>query len=202
MTEAPSESKFDKSNGYDQHAETFMRIRNRRIGPSTVLEWSRSLPPGCSILDLGCGNGVPISEPLIEAGFRIFGVDASPNMIETFRQRFPNAESECAAAEEIAFSGRTFDAVLAWGLLFLLHPDQQRAVIQKAASVLKPGGSFLFTASREPHRWNDSLTGQESISLGEEAYHQLLNSNGLTVTGHATDEGDNYYFSSVKSSAL
>ena len=54
----------DKSNGYEALAEPFMRIRNRHIGPTTALEGSRSLASGISIIDIGCGAGVPISELL------------------------------------------------------------------------------------------------------------------------------------------
>jgi hypothetical protein len=32
---------IDKSNGYEEHAATFMRARNARIGPNVVREWAR-----------------------------------------------------------------------------------------------------------------------------------------------------------------
>lgn len=67
----------DKSNGWQSIAEIFMRLRNSGIGSARVREWSRTLPPGSSILDLGCGHGVPISQALIEDGFSVYGVDAS-----------------------------------------------------------------------------------------------------------------------------
>jgi hypothetical protein len=38
------------------------------------------------------------------------------------------------------------------------------------------------------------MTGLESISLGASRYDELLQTEGLTVTGHDIDEGDNYYF--------
>jgi 2-polyprenyl-3-methyl-5-hydroxy-6-metoxy-1,4-benzoquinol methylase len=85
----------DKSNGYDDLAEVYIQIRNTRIGLSTVLEWSQSLVPGSSILELGCGNGV-ISQVLVDAGFTLYGVDASPKMIRAFRERLPAVPAECA----------------------------------------------------------------------------------------------------------
>src|SRR6516162_7897766 len=66
----------DKSNRYEQLAETFIRTRDRRIGAVTVREWSKTLPPASSILDLGCGHGLPISQVLINDGFAVYGVDA------------------------------------------------------------------------------------------------------------------------------
>lgn len=145
MTDAP-----DPSNGWDDIAEDFLRARNPHIGPAKVREWGRILPPGGSILDLGCGHGVPISQALMEDGFQVYGVDASEKMIAAFRARFPQAEAECSAAEESAFFDRTFDGVIAWGLLFLLPPETQAIVIRKAAQALKPGGKLLLHRRRKP----------------------------------------------------
>jgi 2-polyprenyl-3-methyl-5-hydroxy-6-metoxy-1,4-benzoquinol methylase len=103
----------DKSNGYEEVAERFMSARNPRTGAAIVREWSHKLPPRTTILDLGCGHGVPISQTLIEEGFTVFGVDASPTLIEAFRKRFPNAFAECSAAEDSEFFERTFDGVVA-----------------------------------------------------------------------------------------
>jgi 2-polyprenyl-3-methyl-5-hydroxy-6-metoxy-1,4-benzoquinol methylase len=171
-----------------------MRARNPRIGPATVREWSKTFPPATSILDLGCGHGVPITQVLVDQGFVVYGVDASLKLITAFRGRFPNASAECAAVEDSDFFCRTFDGIIAWGLMFLLAPDMQKAVIGKAARALNPGGRFLFTSPKKAHTWSDALTGRTSISLGAEAYEHILHAEGLVLTGDAVDEGENYYY--------
>jgi 2-polyprenyl-3-methyl-5-hydroxy-6-metoxy-1,4-benzoquinol methylase len=191
----------DRSNGYDQVAEVFIRARNPQIGVATVLRWSKTLPPAASILDLGCGHGVPISEALIAQGFQVFGLDASAKLIAAFRERFPKAWAECAAAEESEFFYRKFDAVIAWGLLFLLQADVQEIVIGKVARALNPAGKFLFTSPRQCVTWSDSLTGRTSASLGLEAYEHILRANGLTLDGTDIDEGENHYFFASRRSA-
>lgn len=80
------------------------------------------LPEGVSVLDLGCGSGVPISEALLEEGCEVFGVDASPALVAAFRRRFPQAKVACEPVEESRFFDRTCDGVVAVGLLFLLAP--------------------------------------------------------------------------------
>jgi len=187
----------DKSHGYEALAETFMRIRNRRIGPAVIREWCRTLPPGATVLDLGCGFGV-ITEVLVGAEFRVFAVDASAAMIRALRERFPEVEAECAAAEESAFFGRQFDGIVAWGLLFLLPAETQEIVIQKSAGALQPGGRFVFTAPREAQRWKDAMTEEESVSLGRDKYLDLLAGGGLTVVDEREDEGENHYYFCVK----
>jgi SAM-dependent methyltransferase len=188
----------DKSNGYEAIAEHFIRARNSRIGPATVAKWSERLPRGAQILDLGCGHGVPISQTLTNRGFTLYGVDPSAKLMAAFRERFPGVQAECAAAEESEFFYRTFDAAIAWGLMFLLPADVQTVVIGRVSKALKPGGKFLFTSPEKAHTWLDSLTGRESISLGAEAYRQALVAEGLTLEGESSDEGDNHYYFAAK----
>jgi 2-polyprenyl-3-methyl-5-hydroxy-6-metoxy-1,4-benzoquinol methylase len=188
----------DKSNGYEEVAERFISARNPGIGAAIVREWCRSLPPRTSILDLGCGHGVPISQTLIEEGFTVFGVDASQRLIGAFRKRFPSAFAECAAVEDSEFFQRTFDGVVAWGLMFLMPEDIQAVVIHKVAHALNANGTFLFTSAKEAVNWHDALTNRESISLGAKRYHEILNAKGLDVVGERSDEGDSYYYLASK----
>ena len=191
---------LDKSNGYEQAAEAFMSARNPRIGPATVREWSRSLPPGSAVLDLGCGHGVPISQSLMDEGFAVYGIDASSKLISAFRKRFPLAHAECSAVEDSQFFQRKFDSVIACGLIFLLPVQAQILVLRKVCRTLIPGGRFLFTAPKEAATWQDSLTGLNSISLGAERYTQILRTEGLEILGQYSDEGDNHYYSAQSSS--
>jgi 2-polyprenyl-3-methyl-5-hydroxy-6-metoxy-1,4-benzoquinol methylase len=188
----------DKSNGYEEFAEHFMCARNVRIGSSTVREWSKSLPRGASVLDLGCGFGVPVSQALVEEGIQIYGVDASQKMIHAFHDTFPSAPAEHAAAEDSTFFNRTFEGVVAWGLIFLLPENIQRVVILKAANALGPGGKLLFTSPEQAVTWKDSITKCESRSLGAAVYEDVLRSVGLIITGNTVDEGENYYYFAVK----
>ena len=71
-------------------------------------------------------------------------------MVAAFRERFPHVPVEHNTVEASEFFGRTFDGVLAWGLLFLLEPAAQALVIEKVAGALNPGGRFLFTAPKSP----------------------------------------------------
>ena len=188
----------DNSRGYDALADAYMRARSADIGAATVREWCRTLSPGSAVLDLGCGNGIPISSVMIESGFTVYGVDASPVMIRAFQERFPQAHVECCAVEDSTLFERTFDGVIAWGLLFLLPPEVQTSIIAKVAKVLKPGGRFLFTAPQAAVQWNDVMTDGESVSLGAEAYEALLGAHGFSLIDKAFDEGENYYYLCIK----
>jgi len=183
----------DKSNGYEAVAQHFIAIRDRSIGAATVREWARSLPPGAAVLDVGCGAGVPISQALIEEGCVVYGIDPSPTMVAAFRERLRGVVA-CEALEDSMFFNRSFDGVLAWGVMFLLDSGSQRLLIAKAARALLPGGRFLFTAPSQSCEWRDALTGRPSISLGYDAYESLLRAEGFTLQATASDEGGNHYY--------
>lgn len=184
----------DKSNGYDEIAHHFIAARNSRIGPRLVQEWGAGLAPGTAILDLACGHGVPITQTLADQGFEIYGVDASPRLLAEFRKRFPAARTECAAVEDSDFFGCTFDAVICWGLMFLLPLETQRLVLSKVARALNPGGKFLFTSTKDEASWRDSLTDRDSYSPGAEWYRRALREEGLELEREELDEGENLNF--------
>lgn len=187
----------DMSNGYEEYADTFIRSRHPHIGQKMAGEWARGFAPGATVLELGCGDGV-ISQALVDAGLTLYGLDASPTLLRVFRERFPGAETECAAAEESTYFHRTFDGVIAVGLMFLLPESAQRSVLAKVANALKAGGRFLFTAPRQSCSWVDALTKRESRSLGAEGYQRLLRGLRFEVSSGRLDEGENHYFFAVK----
>ncbi len=198
MTENATEPAEDRSRGYEAWADIFMEVRSPIIGATIVAEWSALLPGGSNILDLGCGHGVPVTQVLTDAGHRIYGVDASPTLLEAFRARFPVAVTACEPIEESSFFGRTFDGVVAIGLMFLLDPAEQERLIARVGKALEPGGAFLFTSPREAVDWRDGLTDAPSISLGAPRYIELLQRSGLALLAEREDEGENHHYFALK----
>jgi SAM-dependent methyltransferase len=188
----------DRSNGYEAVARRFIDQRSSSVGVETVRAWAQAFSPRAAILDLGCGHGQPITDLLVKEGFSVYGVDASACLIEELRARLPSVHAECAAIEDSAFFGRSFDGVVASGLMFLLTPKTQALVVTKVARSLNLGGRFLFTAPWQVCTWADALTGRCSVSLGREAYVRLLAAEGLQLEAEFQDEGGNHFYASVK----
>ena len=198
----------DASNGYEGIAAEFLAGRGRAsstaVGAREVRNWARTLPSGATVLDLGCGPGLPITKVLVEEGLNVYGIDASPSLVNAFRHNFPEIPIACESVQDSLFFNRLFDGVIAWGLIFLLLPEDQRRLIQRVAKILVPGGRFLFTSSPEvePLVWNDAMTGLESRSLGPVEYRKLLSEAGLRVTSEYEDVGENHYFDARKEKAV
>jgi cyclopropane fatty-acyl-phospholipid synthase-like methyltransferase len=190
---------MDESAGYEEVAEEFMARRSAsQIGAEAVREWATGLSAGAVVLDLGCGHGVPVSKVLIEAGHRVYGIDASPTLVAAFREHFPGVSVACEPVQSSDFFERKFEGVVAWGLMFLLPGGQQSKLIQKVSDVLTEGGQFLFTAPRQVAKWEDVLTAGASVSLGVDGYRKALEEAGLVLVDERDDEGENHYFLSAK----
>jgi SAM-dependent methyltransferase len=195
---------MDQSNGYERVAAEFLAGRGRApstaVGTRQVRDWARTLPLGATVIDLGCGTGFPITKVLVDERLNVYGVDAAPSLVAAFRHNLPEVPVACESVVESSFFNRTFDGVVAWGLIFLLQPEEQRHLIQRVADILLPGGRLLFTSSTgtEPLVWNDAMTGLESRSLGAAEYRKLLFEVGLYVTREYEDVGGCHYFDAVK----
>lgn len=190
------------ANGYERIAAEFLASRGRPgsegIGVRHVRAWARALPSNAAVLDLGCGSGFPNTKVLVDEGLTVYGIDASPTLVTACRAHLPGVEVACEAVEASAFFHRQFDAILAWGLWFLLPAGIQEDLPRRLAPRLRPGGRLLFTAPSEAVTWLDAMTGEESRSLGAVEYRRSLSAAGLPVVREYNDEGENHYYDAVK----
>ncbi len=93
--------------------------------------------PGEDVLDLGCGDGA-LTARIAEAGARVRGVDASPDMVAAARAR--GIDAALADAQALTFDAE-FDAVFSNAALhWMTDPD---AVFAGVARALRPGGRFV-----------------------------------------------------------
>ena len=108
------------------------------------------------ILDMGCGAGrlAIYLQPLVS---HYTGFDISPYMISHCRQRFNGDFVEGDMRDLSAFSGKSFDTILAVSNLFdaVSHTDRLRTLAE-VHRVLTPGGLLYFSA----HNRNFAGTGE------------------------------------------
>lgn len=137
--------------GYDAVADAYAELE--RPG----LEWPRlrllrdllgRLPPGSSVLDLGCGNGVPALREIVRQHKGV-GVDISGVQAAHARANVPSAEVLHADAMELDFGANSFAAVVAFYLLDHLPREEHAPLLAKLYDWLSPGGYLLFSV--EPY---------------------------------------------------
>jgi ubiquinone/menaquinone biosynthesis C-methylase UbiE len=127
---------------------------------SWIDELTERLPAEASVLDLGCGSGVPVARALATAGHRVVGVDISDVQIRRARERVPQAEFIRADATTVDFPADSFDAVVSFYALIHIPLVEQFPLLAKVARWLRPGGWFVGTTGH--HAW----TGIDENWLG------------------------------------
>ncbi|RYZ43884.1 MAG: class I SAM-dependent methyltransferase [Myxococcaceae bacterium] len=186
---------------YDLIADWYASQRTGHMGVPEVTALAASLPTGASVLDVGCGTGLPLTRVLLEHGCHVMGVDSSRELLTRFQANFPHVRVLCALIQSCELQARTFDAAIAWGVLFHLRHEEQEQAIARIASALKPGAAFLFTSgdvhgSIEGAPMNGVPFRYHSYSV--DGYRDLLRAHGLTLEATHTDPGENVCFLSRK----
>ena len=187
---------------YDLIAEWYAAERLDATGVPEVLQLASSLPRASLVLDIGCGNGVPITRCLLEAGHRVVGIDTSGVMLSRLRRNMPGTPAVRAAVQHCPFANATFDAAVAWGVLFHLPQPEQHNAIASVSRVLRPGAPFLFTSGDVdgPNAKKGSMNGVmfQYFSFSVEGYRRILAEHGFTLVDVHADAGKNTYYLAKK----
>jgi SAM-dependent methyltransferase len=116
--------------------------------------FAAALPAGAAVLDLGCGNGLPVARAL--AGrFAVTGVDLSPLQVERARSLVPAARFVCADMTTVELPPASFAGVAAFYSIINVPVSEQPGLLRRIAGWLAPGGHVLATVGR------DAWTGVE-----------------------------------------
>ena len=105
---------------------------------------------GRRTLDVGCGTGAFAVE-LAKRGGKVWGIDASPEMLAEAQAKETRARFREADAEALPFKDGWFERVVM--RLSLHHLDRPRA-LREAARVLVPGGR-LVVGTFDPAQFSD-----------------------------------------------
>ena len=147
--------------GYDQLS---IRYRSDDEDPEPYRSWVdellRRLSPSSRILDLGCGNGVPVARRLIDAHHAVTGIDFSERQIQRALQLVPEGEFICADMTCYDFGRARFDAVIAFYSLIHVPIARQPSVIANISGALVENGLLLATVG-----W-DAWSGTDPDWLG------------------------------------
>src|SRR4249919_21458 len=101
--------------GFDVAAESYDRFMGRySMLLSPQMADLADVRPGQRVLDVGCGPGALTAELVARVGpAGVSAVDPSEPFVAAARERNPDVDVRQAAAEELPFPDRSFDAALA-----------------------------------------------------------------------------------------
>jgi SAM-dependent methyltransferase len=174
------------ADGYDRIAETYAAWVARGEGVHrqrhlALLE--AELPAGASVLDLGCGAGLPVAGRLAER-FVVTGIDISARQIELARQNVPAATFIHADMTTVELPPASFDAIVAFFSIIHVPRDDHAAVYASIARWLKSGGLLVLStgAHSDPGTVEDWLGAPTYWSFPPSAGSQdLIRAAGLEI---------------------
>ena len=185
---------------YDLIADWYPSDRGRSVGVREALAAVASLPRDGRILDVGCGNGFPITDALVNAGYRVVGLDSSRGMLERFHVNLPTTPAVGGDARACPFAENVFDAAISWGMMFHLTRGDQTTAFASVSRVLKPGAPFLFTAAEISEVDDDAgitgmMNGVTFHYYAVASYRALVARHGFELVDVHDDPGvSTYYF--------
>jgi SAM-dependent methyltransferase len=133
--------------------------------------WGRADFEVHTVLDVCCGTGLMASE-LVDRGYRVFGVDAAPAMLERARARLgPDAPLRLSVLPDLG-TDLIFDAAISTfdGLNYLTVDDFRRSIGAIGAR-LRPGGWLIFDLHTDAML---NFTVANPVVTGESAGNQFL----------------------------
>jgi trans-aconitate methyltransferase len=147
------------------------------------------LTQGATVLDLGCGSGMPVAHNIVQHGRHVTGVDSSPTMISLCRNRMPEQEWIVSDMRAVAL-GRRFNGILGWDSFFFLRPDDQRKMFNVFAAHASPSAFLMFNTGP---RYGEAIGQYRGgplyhASLDSSEYEALLDRSGFKVVSHQVED--------------
>ena len=146
-------------------------------------ELAGRLHDNASVLDLGCGAGVPSTKQLARR-FEVVGVDISEEQLRLARANVPAARFMRGDLSELEFEDGSFDGVTAFYSVSHIPREEHGALFKKIARWLRPGGFFLASLGvADSPDWTGEWLGVPMFfsSYNADTNRRLLKTAGLVL---------------------
>ncbi|KGO39963.1 Methyltransferase type 11 [Penicillium expansum] len=189
--------KDDIKQAYDEIAEVYLNWTkpSHEIRLSYLDLMLRSLDSAkenrqISILELGCGAGVPCTELLASREhISVTANDISETQIAMAKKRLPQSVNLIQGdMMELEFNRENFNAVMAMYSIFHLPRDEQTTILRRIFDWLKPGGQLLanfpetgFTSSSDKSWLGGTKGAMHWSGWGRDEMRRLLTEIGFEI---------------------
>lgn len=133
--------------------DRYVKIAEQGLWESEGILIKKYFLRGSKVLDVGCGTG-RTTIPLYKIGYKIIGIDITPQMIDTARMiaqsKKLNIDYRVGDATDLKFDDNFFENIIFANNGWAQIPGKQnrQRALNEIYRVLKPGGYFIFTAHR------------------------------------------------------
>ncbi|WP_067830430.1 class I SAM-dependent methyltransferase [Nocardia inohanensis] len=129
-----------------------------------------ALPPGGTVLDIGCGEGM-LARRLHAEGHRVTGIDLDEHGIELAREQSPDDEITYLRGDFLTypFETESFDGIVS---VATLHHLDATAALSRIRELLRPGGTVAIIGMARADLPRDLPI--EAATLVVSTWHRVL----------------------------
>jgi SAM-dependent methyltransferase len=181
--------------GYNRIAKEYYSERDLFKNQEEIQDFISHLPEQGTILDIGCGGGIPVLRTLVDSGYDAKGIDFSHGMLDLAKKNVPGAELVLGDITKTDFEPESLVGVISTYAFIHIFRTQHPLLYLKIFRWLKPGGVMLVsTAQTEwddvhdyfgvPMAWSHPAA-RESLQLVNNAGFEII-FDRLVITGDET----------------
>ena len=151
--------------GYDLLGDDYLAWASAFADPGRdrlLDEFTRRLPSGARVLDLGCGPGVP-STRLLADRFDVIGVDISETQLDAARRNVPQASFVHGDLADVDFPPESFDGVAALYSMSHVPREEHGPLFERVSRWLVQGDPSGCARSARRPRLDRRLAGSTDV---------------------------------------
>lgn len=169
--------------GYAQVAATYAEQRDQFRSIRHLERFADLIPAGNTVLDVGCGAGLPVDAYLVKRGYAVHGLDLSETMIDLARSNVPKATYEIRDMSELRSGDYRVGGIVSMYAIFHTPREQHQVLLEQFASFMPDGGALLITMGSTEWEGAEEFHGAEMYwsHFGAETNRKLVENAGFRV---------------------
>lgn len=170
--------------GYDQAAERYAASRDQFQNVAHLERFKKVLPSPATVLDVGCGSGIPVAKYLVERGYDVIGIDFAPKQVDLARELVPGGSFEVRNMLELKAGEYHVDGLVSFYAVFHTPRQTHAELLRRFASFVRPGGALLITMGAE--EWEGTETDWHGVEMfwshfGADTNKRLVDEAGFEI---------------------
>lgn len=175
--------------GYNKIATNYSATRDQFKNIEYLEKLNSLLSTESTILDIGCGAGVPIDKFFIEKGHNIIGIDISEKQIDLAKKNLPIGQFSVRDMSDLKEEEFNVDAVVSFYAIFHTPKEEHSIILKKVNSFVKKGGYLLITMGASEWQGTEDFHGAQMFwsHYGPEVNLEIVRKAGFEILENIID---------------
>ena len=176
--------------GYNKAAEDYALQRDKFHSIPYLEKLAELLPANSSILDVGCGAGLPIDRFFVEKGYNVYGIDISERMIELAKKNVPAGNFEVKNMMSLERGEYHIDAIVSFYAIFHTPRETHQELFKTFNSFLPDKGLMLVTMGSSEWEGEENFHGAQMYwsQYGPKENKEIIEQTGFKILSDEINE--------------